>query len=184
MTEGGRLKQYETTIVMDAQLKEEGWEKAIDKYSAIIQRDGSIAQIDRWGVRRLAYEINKQTHGYYVHLIHESKPSVLRELDRQFKLDENCLRYLTVVADNPKYVEEMNKAKARQAAAESESSSEQSSASGDSQTRPGSGDSETRPAPAPTQDSKSSSEKPADQPDAAAGESDATDKPKAEEDQK
>jgi small subunit ribosomal protein S6 len=172
MTEGGQLKQYETTIVMDAQLKDEGWEKAIDKYSAIIKQDGSIAQIDRWGVRRLAYEINKQTHGYYVHLIHESAPSVLRELDRQFKLDENCLRYLTVVADNPKYVEEMNKAKARQAAAESESSREES---------PESGDSERRPATASTRDDKSPSGTPDDQKDTAATESDAADKPQAEE---
>lgn len=136
MTEGGQLKQYETTIVMDAQLKDEGWEQAIDKYSGIIKRDGSIVQIDRWGVRRLAYEIDKQTHGYYVHLIHESSPAVLRELDRQFKLDENCLRYLTVVADNPKYVEEMNKAKARQAASESESAEQESSPRKEPEERP------------------------------------------------
>jgi len=109
---------YETTFIVDAQLQDEGWESVIDKYSGIIKQNGSIKQIDRWGVRRLAYEINKQTHGYYVHVIHESAPSVPSELERQFHLDETCMRHLTVLADNPKYIEEMNKAKARQAAAE------------------------------------------------------------------
>lgn len=112
------MNQYETTFIVDAQLKEEGWDSIVDKYSAIINQNGTIKQIDRWGVRRLAYEINKQTHGYYVHVIYESAPSVPRELERQFQLDEQCMRHLTVIADNPKYIEEMNKAKVRQAAAE------------------------------------------------------------------
>lgn len=116
------MNLYETTFIVDAQLKEDGWESVIDKYSGIIKQNGTIKQIDRWGVRRLAYEINKQTHGYYVHVIYESAPSVPRELERQFQLDELCMRHLTVVADNPKYIEEMNKAKARQAAAEEASS--------------------------------------------------------------
>jgi small subunit ribosomal protein S6 len=118
MTEGGSVNLYETTFIVDPQLKEEGWESVIDKYSGIITQNGSIKQVDRWGLRRLAYEINNETHGYYVHLIHESKASVPRELERQFQLDEQCLRHLTVIADNPKYIEEMNKAKARQAASE------------------------------------------------------------------
>ena len=84
------MKLYETTFIADAQLKDEGWEAMIDKYSGIITQNGSIKQIDRWGVRRLAYEINKQTHGYYVHVIYESAPSVPRELERQFQLDETC----------------------------------------------------------------------------------------------
>ena len=117
------MNLYETTFIVDAQLKDEGWDPLVEKYSAIITQNGSIKQLDRWGVRRLAYEINKQTHGYYVHVIHESDPSVPKELERQFKLDENCMRHLTVIADNPKYIEEMNKAKARQAAAAQDSPS-------------------------------------------------------------
>ena len=116
------MNQYETTFIVDAQLKEEGWESEVAKYSAIISQNGSIKQLDRWGVRRLAYEINKQSHGYYVHIIYESAPSVPRELERQFQLDEQCIRHLTVKADNPRYIEEMNKAKARQASAEGASS--------------------------------------------------------------
>ncbi len=103
---------YETTFIIDPQLQDEGWEKSIAKYSDIITQNGSITRLERWGMRRMAYEIKKQTHGFYVHIVHDSAPSVPRELERQFRLDETCLRYLTVLADNPQYLEEMDKAKA------------------------------------------------------------------------
>lgn len=103
---------YETTFIVDPQLQEEGWEKSITKYSEIITRNGAIQRSERWGLRRLAYPIKKRAQGYYVHLVHESAPSVPRELERQFLLDENCLRYLTVLADNPQYLDEMEKRKA------------------------------------------------------------------------
>ncbi|MEW5701336.1 MAG: 30S ribosomal protein S6 [Candidatus Zixiibacteriota bacterium] len=106
------MQVYETTFIMDPQLLEEGWEKAISRYSEIITRNGSIRQLERWGLRRLAYTIEKRTQGYYVHVIHESAPGVPRELERQFLLDETCLRYLTVIADNPRYLEEMDKKRA------------------------------------------------------------------------
>ena len=103
---------YETTYIIDPQLQDEGWEKSIAKYSDVINQNGSIKRLDRWGMRRMTYEIKKQTHGFYVHIVHESAGSVPRELERQFRLDETCLRYLTVLADNPQYLEEMDKAKA------------------------------------------------------------------------
>lgn len=103
------MKLYETTFIMDPQLLEDGWEKAVARYSDIITRNGSIKRTERWGLRRMAYPIKKRTQGYYVHMVHESAPSVPRELERQFLLDENCLRYLTVVADNPMYLDEMDR---------------------------------------------------------------------------
>lgn len=103
------MKLYETTFIMDPQLLEEGWEKAVARYSDIITRNGSIKRTERWGLRRMAYPIQKRTQGYYVHMVHESAPSVPRDLERQFMLDETCLRYLTVVADNPMYLEEMDR---------------------------------------------------------------------------
>ena len=103
---------YETTYIMDPQLQDEGWEKSIAKYSDIINANGRIKRLERWGLRRMSYMIKKQTHGFYVHIVHESAGSVPRDLERQFRLDETCLRYLTVLGDNPQYLEEMDKAKA------------------------------------------------------------------------
>ena len=103
------MKLYETTFIMDPQLMDDGWEKAVARYSEIITRNGQIKRTERWGLRRMAYLIKKRAQGYYVHLVHESAPSVPRDLERQFLLDETCLRYLTVVADNPLYLEEMDR---------------------------------------------------------------------------
>ncbi len=103
------MKTYETTYIMDPQLLEEGWEKAIARYGEIITRNGQIKRTERWGLRRLAYPIKKCTQGYYVHIIHDSAPSVPKDLERQFLLDETCLRYLTVLSDNPQYLEEMDR---------------------------------------------------------------------------
>ncbi len=112
------MKIYETTFIMDPQLLDEGWERTIARYSEIITRNGQIKRTERWGLRRLAYPIKKRTQGYYVHIVHESSPSVPREMERQFLLDENCLRYLTVLADNPMYLEEMDKRRAAREEAE------------------------------------------------------------------
>ncbi|MEW5876344.1 MAG: 30S ribosomal protein S6 [Candidatus Zixiibacteriota bacterium] len=112
------MKLYETTFILNPELKEEGWEQSIAKYSGIITQNGTIRNVYRWGLRRMTYEIEKQTHGYYVHIIHESAPSIPRELERQFLLDETCLRYLTVLGDNPLYLEEIEKQKLREASAE------------------------------------------------------------------
>ena len=103
------MKTYETTFIMDPQLLEEGWEKAIARYGEIITRNGQIKRTERWGLRRLAYPIKKCTQGYYVHIIHDSAPAVPKDLERQFLLDETCLRYLTVLSDNPQYLEEMDR---------------------------------------------------------------------------
>ncbi len=118
------MKLYETTFIMDPQLLEEGWEKAVARYSDIITRNGQIKRTERWGLRRMAYPIKKRTQGYYVHLVHESAPSVPRDLERQFLLDETCLRYLTVVADNPLYLEEMDRRRTAREEAEAAAGTE------------------------------------------------------------
>ena len=111
------MTSYETTLIFDPQLQEEGWEKAVEEYTAIVGRGGEIKLTDRWGLRRLAYPIRRKSQGYYVHFIHESPPEIPREIERHCRLDENCLRYMTVVSDNPKYVEEMQKREAARASA-------------------------------------------------------------------
>jgi len=127
---------YETTFILDPELKDDGWEAAVGKYSGIITQNGAIKNVYRWGLRRLAYEIEKQSHGYYVHIIHESGASVPHDLERQFKLDESCLRYMTVLADNPKYLEEMEKNSSQQSAdSDSDSSDHASAARGSSRDR-------------------------------------------------
>jgi len=96
------MRRYETTFILSPDLEEAELEKNISRYSEIITSGGgTIEKEDRWGMRRLAYQIQKKSQGYYVQLVHQSGPEVPRELERQFLLNENCLRYLTVRAEKP-----------------------------------------------------------------------------------
>ena len=92
------LRQYETTIAIDAHLPGDKVDAVIEKYSKFIEKNkGKVTLIDRWGKRRLAYEIAKKQYGYYVYLRFEADATFIKELEREFKLDDAVLRYLTIL---------------------------------------------------------------------------------------
>ncbi|MBN1780419.1 30S ribosomal protein S6 [bacterium] len=90
-------KPYETTFIVDAHLSNEQIESVITKYSkTITDNNGTIKLIDRWGKRRLAYEIAKKQYGYYVYIRFDAEGSLIKVLEREFRLDDNVIRYLTI----------------------------------------------------------------------------------------
>jgi small subunit ribosomal protein S6 len=92
------LRDYETTIVVDAHLPGEQVDATITKYTKLIEdQKGKVKFIDRWGKRRLAYEIAKKQYGYYVYIRFEADGSFIKELEREYKLDDSIIRYLTVL---------------------------------------------------------------------------------------
>jgi small subunit ribosomal protein S6 len=92
------IREYETTFIVDSLLPEEQINATIDKIKDFIEKNGGkINQIDRWGKRRLAYEIAKKQYGYYVYIRFQYEGSLLKELEREYKLDDSIIRYLTVL---------------------------------------------------------------------------------------
>ena len=90
-------KPYETTFIVDAHLSNEQIESAINKYTKFIgDKGGSIKLTDRWGKRRLAYEISKKQYGYYVNLRFDADGDLVQTLEREYKLDDAIIRYLTL----------------------------------------------------------------------------------------
>ena len=93
-------KNYETIFILDAVLDDEKIESIIQKYSAfIIKNDGSIVNIDKWGRRKFAYLIKKKHTGFYISVEFTGDATLVSKLERQYHLDENILRYLTVSFD-------------------------------------------------------------------------------------
>ncbi len=91
---------YETTIVLDPQLKSAEIEDAVKKVTNFISNHGGeIVKVDEWGKRRLAYEINKKQYGYYVHIRFNAPGQLIKLLEREYRLSESILRYLTVKVD-------------------------------------------------------------------------------------
>jgi small subunit ribosomal protein S6 len=94
-------KPYETVIVVDAMIPDESIASEFDAIGKLIESQGKLVKLDRWGKRKLAYTIRKRTHGEYAVFYYEAGSGALAaELDKRLRINENVLRWLTV-ADNP-----------------------------------------------------------------------------------
>ena len=91
------MPQYETMYILHPELEEEAIDGAVERFKALItDQGGNVERLDRWGKRRLAYEIKKVREGYYVVMWFSAEPSVVTELDRVFKISGEVLRHLIV----------------------------------------------------------------------------------------
>lgn len=91
---------YETTFILKPELSEEERKAAAEKFIQLIKDDkGEIISIENWGMRKLAYTIRKKNTGYYTFVEFRADPESIKDLDRQYRYDENILRWLTVKLD-------------------------------------------------------------------------------------
>ncbi len=92
------MNKYETTFILEPGLDEGRLNEEIEKVSQWI-RDlgGEVLEVQRWGKRRLSYEINRKRDGVYTLLVHESPGRVVKEIERRMQLDESIMRVLTVL---------------------------------------------------------------------------------------
>ena len=89
---------YETTFIIDGYLHEDRQNVSINRVEKIIKENGgTIIKLDRLGKRRLAYEIKKKQHGYYIYVLFETNDSrAVLELKREFRLNDTILRDLII----------------------------------------------------------------------------------------
>ena len=91
--------KYEVLYIIDATIGEEGIAALVEKFKAMVEAEGTLSNIDEWGKRRLAYEIDDKTEGYYVLMNMETKPEFPAELERVMKITEGVMRVLTTVVE-------------------------------------------------------------------------------------
>ncbi len=87
---------YETIMVISTKLDEEATKAMIEKFTKLIEKNGVVDSVEEWGKRRLAYEIQKETEGYYVLINFQSETDFIKELDRIYNITDGLLRSLTV----------------------------------------------------------------------------------------
>lgn len=91
------MRHYETTFIIRPNLGEDKFTEIIERTNAIVTEDGgTIIEVDRWGIKKLAYEIKKETQGYYVCLNYAAHGTTVNEIERIFRIDDQLLRYLTI----------------------------------------------------------------------------------------
>lgn len=94
------MRAYELMVILDPELEERTVAPSLDTYLNVVRNDGgSVDNVDIWGRRRLAYEINKKPEGIYAVVTLQAEPATVKELDRQLSLNESVLRTKVIRPD-------------------------------------------------------------------------------------
>ena len=94
------MRAYELMVILDPNLEERTVAPSLDTYLNVVRNDGgSVENVDIWGRRRLAYEINKNAEGIYAVVTLQAEPATVKELDRQLTLNESVLRTKVIRPD-------------------------------------------------------------------------------------
>jgi len=87
------MRHYELMVILDPEVEERTVQPSLDSFLKVITADkGTVNNVDIWGRRRLAYDINKKSEGIYAVVDFNAKPETAQELDRQLGLNESVLR--------------------------------------------------------------------------------------------
>lgn len=91
-------EKYEAMVVFSVKNDEEQIKALVEKFSDLIKANGTLTNVDEWGKRKLAYEINYESEGYYVVYDFESKPDFPAEFERIINITDGILRSVVVLA--------------------------------------------------------------------------------------
>jgi small subunit ribosomal protein S6 len=92
------MRRYETVWVVNGDLPDEDAQATIDKFTKIIAaQGGALVKVEDWGRRKLAYKIKAHTRGYYILADFAGEPAVVKELERNYRIDDRVIRYLTII---------------------------------------------------------------------------------------
>jgi small subunit ribosomal protein S6 len=91
------MRRYESVWVVNGDLPDEEVKATIDKFTKIIaNQGGTLVSVEEWGRRKLAYKIAGTLRGYYVKADFTGMPAVVKELERNYRIDDRVIRYLTM----------------------------------------------------------------------------------------
>ena len=91
------MNQYETVFILTPVLSDEQMKEAVNKFKGVITKAGAeIINEENWGLKKLAYTIDKKNTGFYVLIEFKAEPQVLKTLEVAYRREEKVLRFLTV----------------------------------------------------------------------------------------
>ena len=94
------MNKYELAVVVSAKIEDDERAQVIEKVKALVERfGGQISDVDEWGKKKLAYEIQKMKEAYYYFIQFEGEATVPAELEEKLRIEESVLRFLCVKQD-------------------------------------------------------------------------------------
>lgn len=93
------MTNYEVMFIINPALEEEKKEATVEKVKEIIAADGEVSKVDVWGMRKLAYPIQKKNEGYYVVIEFAASTELPKELDRRLRISDDVMRHIIINKD-------------------------------------------------------------------------------------
>ena len=93
------MTNYELMFILEAALENEKKEAVTETVKEIISADGEVTKVDVWGMRKLAYPIQKKNEGYYVVVEFKASPDLPKELDRRHRISDAVIRHKIINKD-------------------------------------------------------------------------------------
>ena len=94
------MNKYELAVVVSAKIEDEERAAVVDKCKALIERfGGNITNVDEWGKKRLAYEVQKMKEAFYYFIQFDAEPTTPAEIESRIRIMDNVVRYLCVRQD-------------------------------------------------------------------------------------
>jgi len=112
------MRTYEELFIVRADTPEEALDPLIDQLKHVITNaGGTIEKVDKWGVRRLAYRVEKQNEGQYILIVFNAQADTVKELERRLRVSDMVMKFITVRIDEKlKLFEKKRKKREKRAA--------------------------------------------------------------------
>jgi small subunit ribosomal protein S6 len=113
------MKRYETIVIIDPDLPKEAEAPIFERVNDLIPHYGGVlVGTDDWGTKKLAYDIKKKNRGHYVRLDFCGDGALVQEMERFFRIDDNVMKFMTVLLDEDADMDAVNAEIAEKKAAE------------------------------------------------------------------
>ncbi len=90
------MNKYESVIIINPNVADEGIKGLIERFTTLINTDGKVEKAEELGTKKLAYEIAKNKEGYYVVFDFEANPSLIAELERNYRITDEIMKFIVI----------------------------------------------------------------------------------------
>ena len=90
------MNKYESVVIINPNVDEEGVKELVKKFTDLINTDGKVEKVDELGKKKLAYEVQKNKEGYYVVFYFEANPNLISELERNYRITDEVIKFMSV----------------------------------------------------------------------------------------
>ena len=93
------MNKYESVVIIDPSVEEEKVNELSQKFTDLINNDGKVEKVEQLGRKKLAYEVKKHKEGYYVVINFEANPNLISDLERNFRIMDEVIKFITIKAE-------------------------------------------------------------------------------------